>query len=166
MNSWKSWLALLLLGLGLAFFSCGEASARIAFVFKVENNGTISVSNWPNASKADQLVRMYGVMIPSLRQPFGKEAHAFLLKFLPKDAKIEIAPVGRVDEEGIEEVLVQVDGHSLNYALVDEGLAWVDRHSCKSSYCRRWYIVEHHAVLDKKGVWSIDVTTPPWQWSR
>ena len=145
----------------------GQAMARIAFVVKLEDNGTIAVANWPNATKEDAHVRMYGVTLPTLKQPFGKEARNFLLKFLKTGTKIEVSPVGDArDEEGFEEVLVQVDGHSLNYALVDRGLAWVNRRTCKSSYCRRWYIVENNAVLGLKGVWSLQKETPPWQWSR
>ncbi|MBR3664631.1 MAG: thermonuclease family protein [Desulfovibrio sp.] len=142
------------------------AQARTAFVFKVEDNGLVAVSNWPKAQKADAVVRMYGINMPSLRQPFGKEARAFLLKYLRKDEEVEISPVGEKNEEGLEEVLLQVSGHSLNYGLVDEGLAWVDRQTCKSSYCRRWYIVEHRAVTQRKGIWSLELETPPWQWSR
>ena len=138
----------------------------MAFVFGIEDNGTIAISNWPNAEKESAYVRMYGVTLPSLKQPFGKEARAFLLKCLPKGEKIEVSPVGRTEEEGFEEVLVQVGGHSLNYALVDEGLAWVNRHTCKALYCRRWYIVEHQAVQKQKGLWGLRKETPPWQWSR
>ncbi|MCR5813738.1 MAG: thermonuclease family protein [Desulfovibrio sp.] len=150
----------------LLFVSLVPASARTGFVFKVEDDGLIAVSNWPKAEKADAVVRMYGINMPSLRQPFGKEARAFLLKYLRKGEEVEISPVGDRNEEGLEEVLLQVDGHALNYALVDEGLAWVDRQSCLSTYCRRWYIVEHRAVTQQKGIWSLQMETPPWQWSR
>ncbi|MCR4666023.1 MAG: thermonuclease family protein [Desulfovibrio sp.] len=142
------------------------AFARIAFVVRVQNDGLIAVSNWPKAEKEDSLVRMYGITLPSERQPFGKEAMSFLLNFLPLNEKIEVTPVGEKDENGVEDVLLQVNGHSLNYVLVDEGLAWVNRHTCKSSYCRRWYIVEHRAVESGKGVWSLQMETPPWQWAR
>ncbi|MBO4335739.1 MAG: thermonuclease family protein [Desulfovibrio sp.] len=159
----------LLVFLACAAFLLGSltpALARTAFVFKVQEDGLIAVSYWPRAEKADALVRMYGISMPSLRQPFGKEARAFLLKYLHKGEEVEIAPVGEKDEEGLEEVLLQVEGHSLNYALVSEGLAWVNRQTCLSTYCRRWYIVEHRAVTEQKGIWSLELETPPWQWSR
>ncbi|MBQ9537391.1 MAG: thermonuclease family protein [Desulfovibrionaceae bacterium] len=140
--------------------------ARIAFVFKVEDGGTIAITNWPNSAQADTRVRLYGVRTPLWKEPYGKEAREFLENYLPKGAKIEISSVTNSVEDGMEEVLLQVNGHSLNYALVDEGLAWVDRRSCKSSYCRRWYLVEHNAVEARKGVWGLDLETPPWQWSN
>ena len=54
----------------------------------------------------------------------------------------------------------------VGYSLLYEGLAWVDRATCKSSYCRRWYIVEHNSVESRKGLWSLELETPPWQWSH
>ncbi|MBO4369284.1 MAG: thermonuclease family protein [Desulfovibrio sp.] len=143
-----------------------QALARFAFVVRVQDDGLIAVSKWPNAEREDSLVRMYGVTMPSMHQPFGKEAIQYLLKYLPKGEKIEISPAGETDSDGIEDVLLQVGGHSLNYSLVEEGLAWVNRRTCKSSYCRRWYIVEHRAVQENKGVWSLQMETPPWQWAR
>ncbi|MBQ7586140.1 MAG: thermonuclease family protein [Desulfovibrionaceae bacterium] len=144
----------------------GQAQARTVFVMQVEDGGTIAISNWPKSEFPDSKVRLYGVRTPSVKEPFGAEARQFLNGFLPKGAKIEIQPVSNSLEDGLEEVLVQVEGHSLNYALVDEGLAWVDRRTCKSSYCRRWYLVEHNAVQARKGIWGLDLETPPWQWSN
>ncbi|MBQ7738099.1 MAG: thermonuclease family protein [Desulfovibrionaceae bacterium] len=135
-------------------------------MMEIEDGGIIAVSNWSNSEKVDARVRLYGVRMPLFKEPYGKEARDFLLGYLPRGAKIELASVGHSAEDGLEEVLVQVGGHSVNYALVDEGLAWVDRRSCKSSYCRRWYLVEHNAVEARKGVWGLDLETPPWQWSN
>ena len=47
-----------------------------------------------------------------------------------------------------------------------EVLAWVDRQKCRAVFCRRWLIQEHQAVLDKRGIWGLNIGTPPWQWSR
>ncbi|MBR4741567.1 MAG: thermonuclease family protein [Desulfovibrio sp.] len=138
----------------------------MAFVVRVEDGGTIAVAKWPDAEKEDELVRMYGIRTPSLLDPYGQEARKFLLGLLPKGTKIELQTVNQTSEDGLEEVLVQVAGKSLNYSLLYEGLAWVDRATCKSSYCRRWYIVEHNSVESRKGLWSLELETPPWQWSH
>ena len=161
-----SWLGLILLSIGVWLFDPSNALARNAFVVQIEDGGIIAISNWSSSGSIDARVRLYGIRTPLMREPLGREAREFLSGYLPKGAKIEISTVTQNVEDGLEEVLVQVAGHSVNYALVDEGLGWVDRKSCKSSYCRRWYLVEHNAVEAKKGVWGLELDTPPWQWSN
>ena len=69
-------------------------------------------------------------------------------------------------KDGSIRALVQVRGDSVNYQLVAQGLAWVDRQSCKAIFCRRWYIQEHQAVQERRGIWRLNLGTPPWQWGR
>mgnify|MGYP002627251819 CR=1 FL=1 len=140
-----------------------DAFAKSVFVLRMEDD-ILSVSDWPNSNKVDERIRFYGVRFPSANEPMGKEAKEFLLRFLRKGAKIDIQVVSVNTEDGVGEALIQVDGHSINYALVDQGLAWVDRHECNAPYCRRWHLVEHKAVQDRKGIWGLDLETPPWQW--
>ena len=111
------------------------------------------------------LIRFYGIGIPTLRQPFGEEARRELLALLPKGAKIVVTSVN-ADDEGVISALVQHNDRSVNNRLVEEGLAWVDRRSCKAFFCRRWHIQEHIAIEARKGVWSINMGSPPWQWSE
>ena len=84
---------------------------------------------------------------------------------MPRGTKVTFEPVGR-SESGTVSALVQVGGTSVNYQLVVEGLAWVDRQTCKAIFCRRWMIQEHQAVVDKRGIWGLNIGTPPWQWGR
>lgn len=116
------------------------------------------------ADNGDELsVRFYGIGTPKENQPFGDAAREALLRLLPKGAKIVITSVND-DGEGIISALVQHDDHSVNNRLIDEGLAWVDRRECKAFFCRRWHIQEHLAVKDRRGVWSLNLSSPPWQW--
>ncbi|MBD5642093.1 MAG: thermonuclease family protein, partial [Desulfovibrio sp.] len=62
--------------------------------------------------------------------------------------------------------LVQVQDRSVNNRLVSDGLAWVDRSTCKAFFCRRWHIEEHLAQKDRRGIWSLNMSTPPWQWGN
>lgn len=147
------------------FFLSHSVWARSAFVVRVEDGSTIAVSDWPNSDRVDSIVRLYGIGAPAISQPFGKEARDYLLRLAPKGTRVNIDTVN-TDESGAEVALLQIHGQSVNYMLISEGLAWVGRHTCKAPYCRRWYIEEHKAVEAKKGIWSLNISTEPWQWSR
>ncbi len=137
------------------------------FVVRIDTNNNIIVSNDSKAQSEDATYRFYGIGIPSEKQPFGSEAHKYLVNILPKGTRITIKKL--TDSNGsnsIPSALIQVYGKSLNYALISEGLAWVDRQRCKGLYCRRWHIEEHKIIEDRKGIWSVDAPTPPWQWGQ
>lgn len=110
-------------------------------------------------------VRFYGVGIPTLKQPFGAEAREALEKLLPPGCGVVLTTVN-ADDGGVVSALVQHNDRSVNNRLVEEGLAWVDRHTCKAFFCRRWHIQEHIAIKDRRGIWSINMGSPPWQWSE
>ena len=84
---------------------------------------------------------------------------------MPVGTKVGVESVGQL-EAGPISALVQVAGDSVNYKLVMAGLAWVDRQKCRAIFCRRWLIQEHQAVVDRRGIWSLNMSTPPWQWGR
>ena len=136
-----------------------------AYVVNVEDGNTVSVSTKAGKEEADAVLLFYGIEAPSMSQPFGPEARAYLQRMMPKGSKIGVEPVGQL-ESGPISALVQVGGDSVNYKLVMEGLAWVDRQKCRAVFCRRWLIQEHQAVLDRRGIWGLNIGTPPWQWSR
>lgn len=144
---------------------CRSAQAWEGYVLRVEDGNTISVSERRNRDDAAVLLRFYGIEAPTLRQPFGPQARDRLLKLMPRGTKVSVDTVGK-DEHGAMSALVQVGGASVNYQLVAEGLAWVSRATCKAIFCRRWLIQEHQAVVDRRGVWSLNMSTPPWQWGR
>ena len=110
-------------------------------------------------------IKFYGIGIPTMRQPMGKEAHALLGRLLPKGAKVVLTTVNE-DEDGIITALVQVNDQSINNRMVSEGLGWVDRSTCKAFFCRRWHIEEHLAQKERRGVWGLNISTPPWQWGE
>lgn len=129
-------------------------------------DGNILIVNDKNKSdKNNFAVRFYGIGIPTLKQPFGSQAKKELAELLPKGSKVIISTI-KTDEEGIVSALVQYKDHSVNNRLIELGLAWVDRSTCKAFFCRRWHIQEHIAVKDKRGIWSLKINTPPWQWGE
>lgn len=118
------------------------------------------------ADNGDELaIRFYGIGVPTSRQPLGADAHALLNELLPAGKKVVLTTVNE-DENGIVNALVQADDHSVNNRLVSDGLAWVDRSTCKAFFCRRWHIEEHLAVKERRGVWALNFSTPPWQWGE
>lgn len=108
-------------------------------------------------------ISLYGIGIPSSRQPFGFTAHTWLGNNLPRGSKLTLTTVNE-DKEGVISALVQKADKSINNALVAEGLAWVDRRTCKAIFCRRWQMEENKAREKRKGIWSLNMATPPWQW--
>ena len=134
-----------------------------AYVVAVEEGNLISVANRWGRKSADYVISLYGIGIPTENQPFGKEARATLLRLLPSGARVIVSIVGEMGG-GVVSALVQVEGRSVNNLLVDQGLAWVDRATCKAMLCRRWHIEEHSAIKDRRGIWSLNMSSPPWQW--
>lgn len=134
-----------------------------AYVLRVEEGNLIAVTGLWGGKKPDYIVSLYGIGMPTVEQPFGREARAALLRLLPRGAKVILSIVGS-EAEGVVSALVQVEGRSVNNLLVADGLAWVDRSTCKAALCRRWHIQEHSAIKERRGVWSLNLSSPPWQW--
>ncbi len=141
------------------------ALAWDARVVRVEDGNTISVSKTGKSDDAEVVLRFYGIEAPTLDQPFGPEARQRLAEIMPRGARVTVEPVGE-SETGTISALVQVGGASVNYQLVMEGLACIDRQRCRAIFCRRWMIQEHQAVVEKRGIWGLKIGTPPWQWGR
>lgn len=110
-------------------------------------------------------IRFYGIGVPTSRQPLGNEAHALLGQILAPGTKVILTTVNE-DRDGLINALVQVQDRSVNNRLVAEGLAWVDRAACKAFFCRRWHIEEHLAQKERRGIWGLNIGTPPWQWGE
>lgn len=138
-----------------------KGTTMTARVIAVTPGNTLSVKS----GGRELALTFYGIGIPTERQPFGKEAHNLLNSILPPGEKCIVTAVNS-NEEGLISALVQVQDRSVNNRLVSEGLGWVDRFTCKAFFCRRWHIEEHIAQKARRGVWSINVSTPPWQWGE
>lgn len=147
------------------FALSGPAMAWEGYVVKLEDGNTISVSRSKENMSDTTILRMYGADAPSLRQPYGPQALALMQQMMPVGTKVTVDPVG-TDEKGIVMALVQVGGNSVNYQMIREGLAWVNRQTCKAMFCRRWHIQEQQAITEKRGIWSLELSTPPWQWGK
>lgn len=137
----------------------------VAYVLDVQPGSIVTVTESKFKTNKSFAIRFYGIGIPTERQPFGRQAHAELLRLLPRRQKLLLTTVNE-DPNGIINALVQVDDRSINNLLIDMGLAWVDRSTCKAFFCRRWHIQESLAIKNRRGVWSLNLQTPPWQWGE
>ena len=145
-------------------WSVTAAASWDGYVQQVEDGSTVSIRTRSQGDEAVTL-RFYGIDAPTLTQPYGQEARNRLMEIMPQGTRVTVEEVGK-SEYGLTTALVQVSGASVNYQLVMEGLAWVNRQTCKAVFCRRWLIQEHQAVVARRGVWGLNIGTPPWQWGR
>lgn len=139
--------------------------SKTAYVQGLEEGNILIMNDRDRSDKDNFAIRLYGIGIPTLRQPFGREAKKEIEALLPKGSKVIISTV-KTDEEGVTSALVQRNDHSINNRLIELGLAWVDRRTCKAFFCRRWHIQEHISLKDRRGIWALNIPTPPWQWGE
>ncbi|MDR2054917.1 MAG: thermonuclease family protein [Desulfovibrio sp.] len=148
-----------------SFHAAAPALAREGYVVRVEDDGAVVVSESRVLDEPAERYLFYGVEVPTARQPFGPESLTWLREKLPQGARINVESVSR-DRAGHLRALIQLGSDSINYQLLYQGFAWVNRAQCRAVFCRRWYIQEHQAVVEKRGLWSMPMSTPPWQWGR
>ena len=139
--------------------------SRRAYVASLEDGNILMVSKWRGTVSPDTAVLFYGIGIPTMHQPFGPQARELLLKLLPRGRQVSLESAS-VEKDGQLAALVQAGGVSVNHRLLADGLAWVDRGKCRAFFCRRWLIQENVARKERRGIWSINVSTPPWQWGE
>jgi micrococcal nuclease len=109
-------------------------------------------------------IRLYGIDTPEKRQAFGKKAKQFTSDMVyGKTVEVKIKDI---DRYGRTVALVNVDGESLNEALVKAGYAWVYQRYCKESFCKDWLSFEGVARYGKIGLWSDPDPEPPWDFRR
>jgi len=105
-------------------------------------------------------------------QPFSKEAAAFLRgKALNRIAQLDCFDVdARTREDGARReryvCQVSVDGLDVNAALVEAGLAMVERWNPRYVRNRTNYAREDAARTARRGLWNQASPTPPWVWRR
>jgi endonuclease YncB( thermonuclease family) len=137
------------------------ASAWEGRVVELRDSRTLVVEQ---AGKQRQ-VALYGLRTPDLSEPFGEEAHAYVVSLL-QGQEISIQPIG----SGSRGALVYLPGQeeSVNARLLREGWAWVQEAFCeKAVLCGRLNAIQTQAERSKKGIWSrIPEDTPPWRWLR
>ncbi len=105
-------------------------------------------------------VRLFGVDCPDQGQPFAEEAAKFTAdKILEKPVTIEPLVL---DRYGRTVAWVNVDGKSVNHALVEAGLGWWFKHFAPGE--RMLERLEREPRRSKRGLWARPNPIPPWKW--
>lgn len=109
-------------------------------------------------------VRLYGVDCPELGQPYGEAARDLTRRLVGRS--VIVRPTGGKSWRREVAVVLLHDGRSLQSALVEAGLAWVDDRFCRSPDCDDWRQAQAKARSARRGLWADAVHVPPWQWRR
>ncbi len=144
------------IGVLLCVVFAGDAGAWRGRVVAVSDGDTLKVVGDRGLVK----IRLYGVDCPEKRQEYGKQAARFTRE-LTEGKTVEVRPVAR-DRYGRTVAWVEVQGKSLNEALVESGYAWVYRRYCRSQICDRLLGLEAHARTRGRGLWRDPDPVPPW----
>lgn len=112
-------------------------------------------------------IRVYGVDCPELGQPYGAEARDMTAKLL-SERRVEIIPAQtrKSYKREVAGVVLLDDMIVLQDALISAGLAWVDDRYCRMAVCDLWRQHQADAKAAKRGLWSVEDSTPPWTWRR
>ena len=110
------------------------------------------------------VVRLYGVDCPELGQPYGEAARDLTRRLVGRS--VTVRPTGGKSWRREVAVVLLQSGRSLQSALVEAGLAWVDDRFCRSPDCDDWRQAQATARAARRGLWADADPVPPWQWRR
>ncbi len=149
---------LLIISLLLLFISATKI--LICAVIGVTDGDTINVLTSDNKPIK---VRLYGIDCPEKNQAFGTKAKQFTSELCLKNTvevkKVDIDRYGRI----VGEIFLS-DGKSLNRELVRNGFAWwYKKYAPNDTVLEQ---LEKEAKENKRGLWSDDNPTPPWEFRR
>ena len=127
-------VGLFLVAAFLSFFAVPQAAlAWDGYVVRVEDSNCIAVADEPNSKEVRARLFFYGIQAPTGKQPMAAQAMAFLQQVLPPGTPVSVDEAGE-DENGLTRALIRSGGTSINYLLLQRGLAWVDRRRCRALY--------------------------------
>ncbi len=106
-------------------------------------------------------VRLYGVDAPEKTQPYGQSAKN-LTGALASGKEIRAEPMSK-DPNGRIVAIVFAGDINLNEQIISQGFGWVERQECKERFCADWLRLELHAKAARKGLWTDENPTPPWE---
>ena len=109
-------------------------------------------------------VRLYGVDCPELGQPYGEAARDMTLRLVGR--RVTVRSTGGKSWRREVAVIVLPDGTTLQAALVEAGMAWVDDRFCRRPECGDWRQAQATARAARHGLWADDAPVPPWQWRK
>ncbi len=108
-----------------------------------------------------KVVHIEAVDAPQLKQPYGKEAKAFTEKLLLN----HVATIRYIDNNKATDI-VNSNGQSLKWGLINAGLAWYPKNHVKNSLRDandKLGKYEVKARRARRGLWAQDDPQPPWE---
>jgi endonuclease YncB( thermonuclease family) len=108
-------------------------------------------------------LRLYGVDAPELDQPFGHHARRFVERRV-RGKVLRVRVKERLDARRLRAIVHLPDDTVLNYALLEAGYAWWQRHRVPES--RRMQLLQQQARDTDRGLWRRAQPVPPWIWRR
>lgn len=111
-------------------------------------------------------IRLYGIDAPEKGQPYGRKSREFLVELAVIGATVTIEPVNFDRYGRLVAIIYSSDGHCLNSAMVEAGLAWVYPQYCRQPICDSWNAAEHQARQSGLGLWHDQHPAPPWEWRK
>lgn len=146
----------------LAFLAFSDLSlAQTYEVVATHDGDSLKVSHLDGQVMA---VRLYGVDCPELGQPYGDEARHLTGRLVGQ--VVEVQPTGGRSWGRVVAVVVLPGGGTLQAALVEAGLAWVDGRFCRRPECDVWRQAQAQAREARRGLWADEGAVPPWVWRR
>ena len=154
-------LSALLLSIAALSLIPVPSPAQPCVVLSARDGDSIRVSQPGGRSVA---VRLYGVDCPELGQPYGDAARDLTGRLVGQ--VVDVRPTGGRSWGRVVAVIELSDGGTLQAALVDAGLAWVDGRFCRRPECDGWRQAQEQAREARRGLWADDSPVPPWVWRR
>lgn len=159
-------LSVLLLGMVMALVAAGvmlpsSPAGKSLRVLSVHDGDSLRLRR---ADGQGMAVRLYGVDCPELGQPYGEAARDLTRRLVGRS--VIVRPTGGKSWRREVAVVLLQSGRSLQSALVEAGLAWVDDRFCRSPDCDDWRQAQARARAARRGLWADADPMPPWQWRR
>lgn len=136
----------------------GTLAAALCLVVAVSDGDTIKVRC---DQQPEERVRLTQIDTPERGQAFGTRAKQ-ALSDLVYQRRVELVREGK-DRYGRTLGAIYVDGRHVNFALVDQGLAW-----CYLKYLTDPGCLDRESAAKKvrAGLWSDPQPVPPWEYRK
>jgi endonuclease YncB( thermonuclease family) len=135
-----------------------SAQSLTGLVVSIADGDTITVLD---SNKVQYKIRLNGIDCPEKSQDFGQNAKKFTSDFCyNKTVTVYIRDIDRYKRYVGD---VEVNGQSLNKALVAAGYAWHYKQYSKDKELAR---LEIEARTAKRGLWAGSKPIPPWEYRK
>jgi endonuclease YncB( thermonuclease family) len=146
----------------LSFLAVARAATLQAKVTDVQSGNTIIVSNINRALK----IRLKGIAPPEVGQPFSDMARDHL-KALVMDKAVLVDYTNLSD--GYLQAKIIFNRVDIGAQMLRDGVAWYDRsidYALNDADRNLYAQCEEAARTEKRGLWSDQHATPPWEFRR